>query len=90
MSDARIRIDQVVIEIGQEARAEVAEATLRTALAILAGRLAGAPLGAARDAPARALRLIELELVSAEWPAGPAAAARIADDLYRQLVGGLR
>jgi hypothetical protein len=90
MSAARIRIDELVIDIGQQARAEDAEETLRVALAILAGRLAGEPMDIGRAAPAHALHVIELEPLPVDWPAGPGAADRIADDLYRQLLGGLR
>jgi hypothetical protein len=81
----RLRIDHVAVELTEEMRAaEVAE-TVRTALALLASRLAGAPLGGGKDAPRRALELLELGPVSPEWLAGPGAAARLADELYRRI-----
>lgn len=86
MRPVRLRIDHVAVEIAEEQRAaEVAE-TLRKALALLASRLAGAPLAGAREAPLRALQLVELGPVAPDWLAGPAAAARIADELYERIV----
>jgi hypothetical protein len=82
----RLRIDRVALELGEEQRAAEAAETLRTALALLASRLAGAPLGGGADAPLRALELIDLGPVSADWVAGPGAAARLADELYRRIV----
>jgi hypothetical protein len=87
MTAVRLRIDHVALELTAEQRAADAEDTLRTALALLASRLAGAPLGGGRDAPLRALELLELEPLSPEWIAGPGAAARLADELYRRIVG---
>jgi hypothetical protein len=85
VSPMRLRIDHVAVELTEEMRAaEVAE-TVRTALALLASRLAGAPLGGGKDAPRRALELLELGPVSPEWLAGPGAAARLADELYRRI-----
>jgi hypothetical protein len=87
MTQVRLRIDQIAVELTAEQRAADAEATLRTALALLASRLAGAPLGGGRDAPLRALELLELEPIAPDWLAGPGAAARLADELYRRIVG---
>jgi hypothetical protein len=87
MTAVRLRIDQIAVELTEEQRAADAEATLRTALALLASRLAGAPLDGARDAPLRALELLELEPVAPDWLAGPGAAARLADELYRRIAG---
>jgi hypothetical protein len=89
MTSVRLRIDHVALELTAEQRAADAEDTLRTALALLASRLAGAPLGGGRDAPLRALELLELEPLSPEWIAGPGAAARLADELYRRIVGAV-
>lgn len=85
MSELRLRIDRVAVELTEELRPADVEQTLRTALALLASRLAGAPLGAARDAPLRALELLEVGPVSADWLAGPGAAARLADALYERI-----
>jgi len=82
----RLRIDQIGVEMTEEMRAGEVETTLRTALALLASRLAGAPLGAGRDAPLRALELLELGPVTPDWLAGPGAAARIADEIYDRIV----
>lgn len=87
MTAVRLRIDRIAVELAAEQRAADAEATLRTALALLASRLANAPLGGGRDAPQRALELLELEPVAPDWLAGPGAADRLADELYRQIVG---
>ncbi len=85
MSELRVRIDRVAVELTEELRPADVEETLRTALALLASRLSGAPLGAAKDAPLRALELLELGPVSADWLAGPGAAARLADELYERI-----
>ena len=87
MTAVRLRIDRVAVELTAEQRAADAEETLRTALALLASRLANAPLGGGRDAPLRALELLELEPLAPDWIAGPGAAARLADELYRRIVG---
>ncbi len=86
MTSVRLRIDHVAVELAEELRVGEVEETLRTALALLASRLAGAPLGAAKDAPVRALSLLELGPVAPDWLAGPGAAARLADELYERIV----
>ncbi len=83
----RLRIDHIAVELTQELRAGEVEETLRTALALLASRLAGAPRGGAKQAPLRALELLELGPVASDWLAGPGAAARLADELYERIVG---
>lgn len=87
MTTVRLRIDHLAVEIAEEQHAAEVEATLRTALALLASRLAGAPLGEGREAPLRALQLLELGPVAPDWLAGPGAAARLADELYRRIAG---
>ena len=87
MTSVRLRIDHIAVELTSEQRAGEVEETLRTALALLASRLAAAPLGRGRDAPLRALELVELGPVAPDWLAGPGAAARIADEIYRRVVG---
>ncbi len=85
MRPVSLRIDRIAVELSEEVRAGEVEETLRTALALLASRLAAAPLGAGKVAPRRALELIEVGPVTADWIAGPGAAARIADELYRRI-----
>ena len=85
MRPVRLRIDRIAVELAEEVRAGEVEQTLRTALALLGSRLAGTPLGGGEGAPRRALELIELGPVTADWIAGPGAAARIADELYRRI-----
>jgi hypothetical protein len=87
MTAVRLRIDHIAVELIEEQRAGEVEETLRTALALLASRLATTPLGAGRDAPLRALELVELGPVAPDWLAGPGAAARIADEIYRRIAG---
>ncbi|SHN13628.1 hypothetical protein [Cryptosporangium aurantiacum] len=87
MTDVRVRIDRIAVEIGREAAVGEAEQTLRRALALLAARLATAPMAADREAPLRALELVEVEPVAPDWFAGPGAAARLADELYRRITG---
>lgn len=89
MKPVRLRIDRVAIEIGEEMRAGEVEAALRTALALLATRLASAPFGGG-DAPRRALELIELGPVEPDWIAGPGAAAKLAEELYQRILGAAR
>jgi hypothetical protein len=84
----RLRIDHIAVELTEELRAGEVEQTLRTALALLASRLAGAPLGSGKDAPLRALQLLEVGPVEPGWLAGPGAAARIADEIYERIVRG--
>jgi hypothetical protein len=86
MNGVRLRIDHVAVELTEELRPAQIEETLRTALALLASRLAGAPLGAGKDAPLRALELLEVGPVAPDWLAGPGAAARLADELYDRIV----
>jgi hypothetical protein len=86
MTDVRLRIDHVAVQMTEEMRAGEVEQTLRVALALLASRLAGAPLGGGKDAPLRALELLELGPVATDWLAGPGAAARLADELYERIV----
>jgi hypothetical protein len=85
--DVRLRIDHVAVEIAEEQRAADAAETMRTALALLASRLSGAPLDVGKEAPRRALELVEIGPVSPEWLGGPGAAARIADELYKRILG---
>ena len=86
MTGARVRIDEIVIELADEARVRDADQTIRTALAILGSRLAGAPWGMGAQAPARGLELLRLEPIPASWLASPQAAARIADGLDEQIL----
>ncbi|MFB4317340.1 hypothetical protein [Actinomadura sp. 21ATH] len=88
--DVALRIDRIAVEIGRDQRAEQVEETVRTALALLAGRLGQAPLGLADRAPSLVLDLLDLGPVDPGWPAGPGAADRLADALYRGLLDGLR
>jgi hypothetical protein len=85
-----LRIDHLAVEIGEEHRAEDLEETLRTALALLASRLANAPYDAGRDGPTLALELLEIEPRSADWLAGPGAADRLADELLARIWGAAR
>ncbi len=86
MSAVRLRIDRVAVEMTEEMRAAEVEETVRKALALLGARLVDAPLGLGKDAPLRALELVELGPVSSDWLAGPSAAARLADELYKRIV----
>ncbi|HEY5880211.1 MAG TPA: hypothetical protein VIU11_14975 [Nakamurella sp.] len=87
MRPVSVRIDQIAVDIGADMHAGEVESTLRVALALLASRLASAPLGLGRDGPREALDLLELDPLAADWIAGPAAAARLADEIYRRIVG---
>ena len=88
MRPVRLRIDHVAVQMTEEMRAGQVEETLRTALALLASRLAAAPLGAGRQAPLRALELLEVGPVATDWLAGPGAAARLADEIYERIARG--
>lgn len=90
MTSVRLRIDHIAVAIGHEQQAAEAEETVRAALALLALRLADAPSDLGRDAPARALELIELQPVAPDWLAGPGAAARMAEELYGRIWGAAR
>jgi hypothetical protein len=85
VSGVRVRIDQVAVELAEERRAAEVEQTLRMALALLGQRLANAPLGLGKDAPRRALELVEIGPISPEWLGGPGGAARLADELYQRI-----
>lgn len=84
--DVTLRIDRIAVELGREQRAEHAEQTIRKALALLAGRLARAPLGSGESAPAIALELLELGPLDPSWLAGPGAADRLAELLHGRLL----
>lgn len=86
MSQVRLRIDRIAVEMTDEQRVEDLEETLRKALALLALRLADLPVAAAKDAPDRALDLIEIGPVDPAWLSGPGAAAVLAEDLYDHIV----
>ena len=86
MTPVRLRIDHVAVELTEELRADEVAGTLRDALQLLASRLATAPLGRGKEAPERALELVEVGPVAADWLGGPGAAARLADELYEQIV----
>jgi hypothetical protein len=86
VTPVRLRIDRIAVELTEEMRAGEVEETLRTALALLASRLVGAPLGEGKESPVRALELVELGPVAPDWLAGPGAAARIADEIYERIV----
>jgi hypothetical protein len=88
MTSVRLRIDHIAVDLADERRAAEAESTLRTALALLASRLAAAPLDLGDEAPVRALDRLDLEPVAPDWFAGPAAAERIADELYARIWEG--
>ena len=85
MTSVHLRIDHITVELADERRAAEAEETLRAALAVLASRLAAAPLDAGREGPARAIARLDLEPLAGDWFAGPAAAERIADELYARI-----
>jgi hypothetical protein len=89
-ADVSVRIDRIAVEIGQDQRAEQVEETIRKALALLAARLAAAPLGLAGRAPSIALDRLELGPVDPGWLAGPGAADRLAEQLYRTLLSDPR
>jgi hypothetical protein len=89
VSSLRLRIDHLAVEIAEDQQVGELEETLRTALALLAARLAGTPFEA-DDVPRRALELLELTPVAPDWFAQPGAAARLADDMYARLLEGLR
>jgi hypothetical protein len=82
----RLRIDRVAVELAEDLRADEVAGTMRDALQLLASRLATAPLGKGKEAPQRALELLEVGPVANDWLAGPGAAARLADELYEQIV----
>jgi hypothetical protein len=86
--DVSLRIDRIAVEIGQDQRAEQAAETIRRALALLAGRLARAPLHLAERAPALALAQLDLGPLDPGWLAGPGAADPLAEQLYRRLLDG--
>jgi hypothetical protein len=85
VTSVRLRIDHIAVAIGEEQRAGEVEETLRKALALLAARLAGAPMSAAGEAPRRALELLELDPLPADWFKSPSAASRLADELYARI-----
>lgn len=86
--DVSVRIDSVAVEIAEEQRAAEAEEAVRKALALLAARLATAPLGLGEHAATLALRRLEVGPLDPAWLRSPVAADRLADDLYRQLLAG--
>jgi hypothetical protein len=81
-----VRIDRIAVQIAAEQRAEQAEEAIRKALALLAARLAQAPLGLGDRAPELALRRLEVGPVDPGWLGSPGAADRLAEDLYRSLL----
>jgi hypothetical protein len=85
--DVTVRIDRIAVEIAAAQRAAEAEEAVRKALALVAGRLATAPLGFGDRAPELALRRLEIGPLDPAWLRTPGAADRLADDLYRQLLG---
>jgi len=86
MTDVSLRIHRIAVEIDQDQQAERAEEAVRKALALLATRLAGSPLGLADSGPALALGMVEIGPVDPGWLAGPGAADRLAEMLYERLL----
>jgi hypothetical protein len=84
--DVTVRIDRIAVEIAGEQRAAEAEEAIRKALALLAARLALAPLGLGDRGPELALRRLEIGPLDPAWLRSPGAADRLADDLYRNLL----
>ena len=84
--DVNVRVDRIAVEIETERQAEQAEEAIRKAVALLAARLAQAPLGLGDRAPELALRRLEVGPLDPAWLRSPAAADRLADDLYRSLL----
>jgi len=85
--EVTVRIDRIAVEIAEEQRATQAEEAIRKALALLAGRLTTAPLGLGERAAELALRRLEVGPLDPAWLRSPGAADKLADDLYRQLLG---
>ncbi len=84
--DVALRIDRIAVEIADERRAQEAVEIIREALALLAGRLASAPLELGDRAPEIALQRLELGPLDPAWLGSPGAAERLADDLLRGLL----
>jgi hypothetical protein len=82
----RLKIDRIVIEMANAARAREVEGALRAALAILARRIVAAPISAGADVHTIALERLRSEMLSPVDLVSGAAAERLADDLFRQLV----
>jgi hypothetical protein len=85
--EVTVRIDRIAVEIADERLAAQAEETVRKALALLAARLTTAPLGLGDQAAELALDRLEVGPLDPAWLRSPGAADRLADDLYRRLVG---
>ncbi len=83
---ARVRIERIVIEMADAARAREVERTLRAALVILARRIAAAPIAPGADVPAIVLERLRSEMLSPADLVSGAAAERLADDLLRDLM----
>ena len=84
--EVTVRIDRIALEITDEQRAGQAEETLRKALALLAARLATAPLGLGDRAVELALERLEAGPLDPGWLRSPAAADRLADELFRGIL----
>jgi hypothetical protein len=89
MRPVRLSIAEIAVEVPTELGPRDVEATLRAALALLADRLARAPLAPAAARPARALARLELAPLPPDWVAGPGGAARLAEELYERIAGRL-
>jgi len=86
--EVSLRIDRIAVDLIDERHAQQAEETVRTALALLAGRLASAPLGLGDRAAEITLERLELGPLDPAWIRSPGAAERLADDLLRSILGG--
>lgn len=86
--EVTVRIDQIAVGVVDERRAQQAEEVVRKALALLAGRLASAPLGLGDRAPELVLERLDLGPLDPAWIRSPGAAERLADDLLRSILRG--
>lgn len=87
MRPLRLRIDGVVIDMADAARAHEVEPVLRQALELLAGKLAQVPSAREPEARGEALAVLRLDSMPPEILLGPGGPARLADQLFHQLFG---
>jgi hypothetical protein len=94
MQRLELRVDEVIVETEDErtdpARLRELPALLQRAFQLFADKLQSQPLALFGDGDARALERLRVDRLGIETLLGPAGVEQLADELYRQLVEGIR
>ncbi len=86
--NVRLKIGRIVLSVEEKPDGSKVEKTLRQAMEILVHRLKKAPAEGCENLSSLVLQRLETEPLSEEEMFSSRGAWRLADDLYRQIIGG--